>query len=52
MVLLSVPVKPKSLPDRGPSMIAYRDHMPEAWRDYLRDSVYWLGELENDEQHE
>lgn len=48
MRLRSTPVKPKKLPG-GPPEIAYTNGMPEAWRSYLRDAIYWGGELENDE---
>lgn len=46
MRLRSMPVKPKRLPDFRGFMIQFREGMPESWRDYLRDAVYWGGELE------
>lgn len=49
MVLLSMPVKPKKLPDTGFLALHYREGVhPAAWRDYLRDAVYWGGALEQD----
>jgi len=48
IVLLSTPVKPKKLPEVGMLTISYREGMPRAWKDYLRDAVYWGGELEHD----
>lgn len=42
---VALPHRPRSLPDM-PLALAYRPGMPEAWRDYLRDAVYWGGELE------
>lgn len=50
MHLRTVPVKPKSLPDFKSFMLEFRPGMPEGWRSYLRDAVYWGGELENDEK--
>jgi 5-methylcytosine-specific restriction endonuclease McrA len=47
MRLLSTPVKPKKLPDMA-RQIVYRDGMPEAWKNWLRDAVYWDGALEED----
>ena len=48
MRLLSKPVRPKSLPERGNFDMAYRPSMPGSWKQYLRDAVYWDGELEHD----
>lgn len=47
MRLLSTPVKPKSLPSstRG---IRYAEGMPESWKSWLRNAVYWDGEIESD----
>ena len=45
MVLRSVPVKPKRIPDMGGGM-SYREGMPESWKNWLRDSIYWNSELE------
>lgn len=45
MRLLSVPVRPKSLPATD-SGITYQKGMPEAWRSYLRDRVYWDAALD------
>jgi 5-methylcytosine-specific restriction endonuclease McrA len=48
MRLLTKPVRPKSLPERGNFDMAYRSSMPGSWKQYLRDEVYWRGELEQD----
>lgn len=49
MRLLSVPVKPKKLPDfQYGHTLTYKSGMPDAWRQYLRDAIYWGGELEHD----
>lgn len=45
MRLLSTPVKPKSLPTT-PRAMQYHSGMPESWRAFLRDSVYWDGSLD------
>jgi len=47
MRLLSTPVKPKKLPNL-PREIYFTDGMPESWKSWLRDAVYWGGELEHD----
>ena len=47
MSLRSEPVRPKKLPDFYSAM-TYRKGMPENWKSWLRDAVYWNGELEND----
>ena len=44
MRLLSVPHKPKKLAHTPREMI-YDTSMPETWRGWLRDAVYWDGEL-------
>jgi 5-methylcytosine-specific restriction endonuclease McrA len=41
------PVKPRSLPDVA-SFMPYRRGMPESWRQWLRNEIYWTGELENE----
>ncbi len=45
MRLLSTPVKPRSLPTT-PRAMQYHKGMPESWRAFLRDSVYWDGSLD------
>lgn len=50
MALLSTPVRPKKLPDVGMFLMNYRSGMPEGWRTYLRDAIYWGGELEHDKK--
>ena len=47
MKLRCWPVRPKSLPNVG-GFMKYRPGMPESWKQYLRDVVYWDAELEND----
>src|SRR5205814_31225 len=46
MALRSTPARPKRLPDGADLGMAYRAGMPEAWKDWLRNAVYWGGELE------
>lgn len=48
MKLRTFPVKPKSLPENMLPMFMYRDYMPSAWKDYMRDASYWTSELEHD----
>jgi 5-methylcytosine-specific restriction endonuclease McrA len=48
MRLLSTPVKPKRLP-HVPREIHFTEGMPESWKSWLRDAVYWGGELDHDE---
>jgi 5-methylcytosine-specific restriction endonuclease McrA len=48
MRLLGRPVRPRSLPHL-PRPIAFTGDMPASWRAWLRDAVYWDGEIENDE---
>lgn len=50
MKLLSVPKRPKSLPDHGPGtkLIQWEPSMPTSWRQWLRDAVYWDGSLEEE----
>ena len=50
MMLRTLPVKPKRLPDVMSFAMTYKRGMPEAWKDWLRNVVYWDGELENDEK--
>jgi 5-methylcytosine-specific restriction endonuclease McrA len=47
MRLLSTPVRPKKLPDVAREIRFTRD-MPESWRSWLRNAVYWDGELDGD----
>lgn len=47
MRLLSTPVRPKRLFE-APRQIAFSRDMPSSWREWLRDAVYWDGELESD----
>ena len=46
MALRSMPVRPKKLPDAGGLGIPWREGMPESWRAWLRDTVYWTATLE------
>lgn len=48
MKLLSVPVKPKSLPGGVRVSLQWNKGMPAQWRAWLRDVTYWHGELEQD----
>lgn len=48
MKLLSVPVKPKKLPDTVRLTFTFQKNMPESWRTWLRSAVYWSEELEQD----
>lgn len=48
MRLLSVPVRPKKLPDMLHLTFVWRDGMPASWRSYLRDVAYWHGELDSE----
>lgn len=47
MHLRSTPARPKSLPNVVPGLQFSRE-MPESWRSWLRNAVYWDGELESD----
>ncbi len=47
MRLLTVPVRPKKLPDSRRA-IRFSPDMPEGWKTWLRDSAYWNVELESD----
>ena len=46
MALLSRPSRPRRLP-HIPREIRFTPGMPESWKSWLRDAVYWDGELEN-----
>jgi 5-methylcytosine-specific restriction endonuclease McrA len=48
MRLLSTPVRPRSLPDTGSYGMAYQPGMPESWKSYLRNAVYWNGSLDEE----
>lgn len=48
MTLLSVPVKPKKLPDSLKLTFTWQKGMPESWRSWLRSVSYWNGELASD----
>lgn len=47
MRLLSAPARPKTLPEM-PREIRFTPGMPESWRGWLRDAVYWNSEIEHD----
>ena len=49
MHLLSIPVKPKSLPDTIRLTFLRHKNVPESWKDWLRSYGYWNSELEHDE---
>ncbi len=46
MKLLSIPVKPRRLPEGVRLTFIYEKGMPASWRTWLRDVAYWHGELE------
>jgi 5-methylcytosine-specific restriction endonuclease McrA len=46
--LLTVPVKPKKLPDTLSLTITFQPGMPDTWRGWLRDMTYWNGELDSE----
>lgn len=46
--LLSVPVKPKKLPESVRLTFTFQKGMPDSWRSWLRDLTYWHGSLEED----
>jgi len=48
MKLLTVPVKPKKLPDTMSFTIIFQPGMPATWRAWLRDMAYWNAELESE----
>ena len=45
MKLLSVPVKPKSLPDHIRLTFLFRKNVPEGWKQWLQSYSYWNSEL-------
>lgn len=47
MKLLSAPARPKSLPDVR-AVMHYTSDMPSTWKQWLASTMYWEGELEND----
>jgi 5-methylcytosine-specific restriction endonuclease McrA len=47
LTLRSTPVKPKKLPDL-PRETQFTPGMPESWKSWLRNAVYWDGTLETD----
>jgi 5-methylcytosine-specific restriction endonuclease McrA len=48
MKLLSVPVKPKRLPEALRFTFTFDKGMPASWATWLRDMTYWHGSLEED----
>lgn len=48
MALLSKPYKPKNLPDTWRFTFRVDKNTPASWLNYLRDVVYWQGELKNE----
>ena len=48
MKMLSVPVKPKRLPDALTLTFAFQKGMPSSWKNWLRDMTYWHGSLDQD----
>lgn len=48
MRLLRAPVRPKNVPYDAAYRMKWSTGMPEIWRSYMRDTLYWDGELDND----
>ena len=48
MVLLSTPRRPDKLSSTRRLSLEWHVGMPESWRPYMRDSIYWKTELDND----
>lgn len=48
MRLLSVPVKPRTLPRSARTLFQWDKGMPVSWRAWMRDVTYWHGALEED----
>lgn len=48
MRLLSTPVKPKKLSEAYKIRLEWQPTMPASWRNYIRNSLYWKDELEQD----
>lgn len=48
MKLLSVPMRPKSLPEGIRMTFAFQKGMPDSWKNWLRDVTYWHGELDEE----
>ncbi len=46
MRLLSIPVRPKKLPD-VPYRIRFTNDMPSSWKEWIRSAVYWDSELDD-----
>lgn len=45
MRLLSVPVKPKTLPNTLRLTFIWDKNMPDSWRNWIYDHTYWNGDL-------
>jgi 5-methylcytosine-specific restriction endonuclease McrA len=48
MRLQRAPFRPDKVADVDGFRLAWHPSMPASWRNYMRDSLYWDGELEND----
>jgi 5-methylcytosine-specific restriction endonuclease McrA len=48
MALRVRPARPKKLPDALRLTFTWRKGDPPSWRGWLRDAIYWGGELDND----
>ncbi len=46
MKLLTIPVRPKKLPERMHFTLSWRPDMPPSWKDWLVSHTYWNGQLE------
>lgn len=48
MHILRVPTKPTDLPPDSFFKLRWHPSMPASWKAYMRDTLYWEGELDND----
>jgi 5-methylcytosine-specific restriction endonuclease McrA len=48
MKLLSIPAKPKKLPDSMRFTFTLQKNTPDSWRQWVTSVAYWGGELESD----
>lgn len=52
MKLLSIPVKPKSLPTTLRLTLTWKKGMPPVWKDWLASAGYWHAELDQDDDEQ
>jgi 5-methylcytosine-specific restriction endonuclease McrA len=48
MILRKKPIRPTKPADVASLTLAWHDGMPPSWRQWIRDQIYWTGELESD----